>query len=62
MIRQSRLLDIDANEPTDDAYLLVRWIANKPVGETEYVATPDEVAPDACGDLDIMAEPLAVQA
>lgn len=43
VIRQSRVLDFHAPEPTDDAYLLVRWIANTPMGETRY---PDFVCED----------------
>jgi hypothetical protein len=42
VLRQSRQLDLRGPEPTDDAYLLVRWMANRPVGETEYV---DETEP-----------------
>lgn len=37
IIRQSRVLDLHASEPTDDAYLLVRWIACTPIGETKYL-------------------------
>ena len=36
VIRQSRPFDFCASEPTDDAYLLVRWLGNTPVGETAY--------------------------
>lgn len=36
MIRHSRLLDLRGDEPTRDAYLLIKWMANKPVGETAY--------------------------
>ncbi|KJR81011.1 uncharacterized protein SPSK_05346 [Sporothrix schenckii 1099-18] len=35
-IRQSRLLDLNADEPTPDAYLLLRWMASRPQGNTEY--------------------------
>ncbi|KIH88136.1 hypothetical protein SPBR_07398 [Sporothrix brasiliensis 5110] len=35
-IRQSRLLDLDADEPTPDAYLLLRWMASRPQGNTAY--------------------------
>lgn len=38
VIRHSRLLDLRGDEPTRDAYLLIRWMANKPVGETAYHA------------------------
>lgn len=36
VIRHSRLLDLRGDQPTRDAYLLIRWMANKPVGETAY--------------------------
>ncbi|KAM7197530.1 hypothetical protein V8F33_005496 [Rhypophila sp. PSN 637] len=36
--RQSRLLDLAADEPTEDAYLLLRWMASLPVGETTFTA------------------------
>lgn len=36
VIRHSRLLDLRGDEPTRDAYLLIRWLANKPVGETAF--------------------------
>ncbi|KAH6641023.1 hypothetical protein F5144DRAFT_119979 [Chaetomium tenue] len=42
VIRQSRVLDFHAPEPTDDAYLLVRWIANTPIGETRYPSSACE--------------------
>lgn len=35
-IRQSRLLDLAADEPTSDAYLMLRWMASKPQGKTQY--------------------------
>jgi hypothetical protein len=37
VLRQSRQLDLRGPEPTNDAYLLVRWMTSRPVGETEYV-------------------------
>ena len=36
VVRQSRLLDLKGKRPTPDAYLLLRWMMNVPVGETEY--------------------------
>jgi hypothetical protein len=36
MVRQSRILDLAGKSPTPDAYLLLRWMMNTPVGETEY--------------------------
>jgi hypothetical protein len=35
-MRQSRLLDLKHDEPTTDAYHMMRWIANRPMGDTEY--------------------------
>jgi hypothetical protein len=43
VLRQSRQLDLRGPEPTDDAFLLLRWMANRPVGQTEYV---DEAEPE----------------
>lgn len=34
VIRQSRQLDLRGTEPTEDAWLLMRWILNTPVGDT----------------------------
>lgn len=36
VVRQSRILDLKGKKPTPDAYLLLRWMMNLPVGETEY--------------------------
>lgn len=36
VFRQSRLWVLSGDEPTEDAYLLLRWMANRPVGETGY--------------------------
>ncbi|EAQ83360.1 predicted protein [Chaetomium globosum CBS 148.51] len=36
VLRQSRHLDLSGPEPTPDAFLLLRWIACRPAGETEY--------------------------
>jgi hypothetical protein len=36
VVRQSRVLDLNGKRPTADAYLLLRWMMNVPVGETEY--------------------------
>ncbi|KAK4247135.1 hypothetical protein C7999DRAFT_41468 [Corynascus novoguineensis] len=44
VLRRSRRLELRGPKPTSDAYLLVRCMASRPVGETEYI---DEVeAPD----------------
>lgn len=34
VIRQSRRLDLRGPKPTDDAWLLLRWMLNTPVGDT----------------------------
>ncbi len=37
VLRQSRVLELrGANGPTEDAFLLLRWMANTPVGDTAY--------------------------
>lgn len=38
VVRQSRILDLqgESEEPSPDGYLLLRWMMNRPVGETEY--------------------------
>ena len=42
MLRQSRQLDLQGPEPTDDAFILLRWMTNRPVGETEYLDEEEE--------------------
>lgn len=34
MLRQSRQLDLRGPKPTDDAWLLLRWVLSTPVGDT----------------------------
>lgn len=34
LLRQSRQLDLRGTKPTDDAWLLMRWMLNTPVGDT----------------------------
>ncbi|KAK3290784.1 uncharacterized protein B0H64DRAFT_452231 [Chaetomium fimeti] len=41
VLRQSRHLDLSGPEPTPDAFLLLRWIACRPAGETEYADEED---------------------
>lgn len=41
VLRHSRLLNLRGDQPTSDAYLLIRWLANKPVGETAYQVAQD---------------------
>jgi hypothetical protein len=43
VLRQSRQLDLRGPVPTDDAFLLLQWIANRPVGDTEYVNEEEEL-------------------
>lgn len=49
VLHQSRQLDLRAPEPNADAYLLVRWMANRPVGETEYVDEAEPKEKEASG-------------
>jgi hypothetical protein len=50
VLRQSRQLDLRGPEPTDDAFILVRWMANRPVGETEYVEEEEVGAEEEGGE------------
>ncbi|SPQ23239.1 dd9872fc-fcd0-4e49-8f6e-e010586ed128 [Thermothielavioides terrestris] len=45
VIRQSRLLDFKAKQPTPDAYIFLRWLINRPVGATKYVSVQDDDDP-----------------
>ncbi|KAM3544004.1 hypothetical protein ARSEF1564_003113 [Beauveria bassiana] len=36
ILRQSRFLDLSGKDAGDDAWLLLRWMASTPVGQTEY--------------------------
>ena len=36
ILQQSRQMDLRGPGPTKDALILLRWMANRPVGETEY--------------------------
>lgn len=63
-IRQSRLLDLDAEEPTEDAYLLLRWMASRPQGDTKYAApvcTDDAPMAIATKEQENPSAPIAVQ-
>lgn len=62
VIRQSRLLDLRGAEPTEDAYLLVRWMASKPVGETEYQKIQGNSPASGSDRPRLAAEVIAVQA
>ncbi len=35
MARQSRRLNLYTDEPSEDAYHMVRWMANQPIGNTK---------------------------
>lgn len=35
-VRRSRQLNLAADKPTDDACLMVRWMASRPIGDTLY--------------------------
>ena len=57
VLRQSRLLDFRSDEPTPDAYHMIRWMANRPMGETAVQQAAGggvEVAP-VLGDTDRQA-------
>lgn len=41
MVRQSRLLDLHDQEPSDDAILLLEWLGNTLSDETEYSKVTD---------------------
>jgi len=41
-MRQSRLLDFRSDEPTTDVYHMIRWMANRPIGETKHGAVMGE--------------------
>ena len=62
VIRQSRLLDLRGAEPTEDAYLLLRWMASKPVGETEYQKIQGNSPASGSDQPRLAAEVIAVQA
>ncbi|KAL1865941.1 hypothetical protein VTK73DRAFT_4947 [Phialemonium thermophilum] len=47
VIRQSRILNLSGLAPTSDAYILLRWMMNEPVGETEYKHSEPEEGSDA---------------
>ncbi|KAH6838485.1 hypothetical protein B0I37DRAFT_387003 [Chaetomium sp. MPI-CAGE-AT-0009] len=42
ILRQSRLLNFRSDEPTIDAYHMLRWMANRPMGETRFPDAVDE--------------------
>ncbi|KAL2255706.1 hypothetical protein VTK26DRAFT_2866 [Humicola hyalothermophila] len=43
VMRQSRLLDFRSDEPTIDAYHMMRWMDNRPIGDTKFGTTIAEV-------------------
>lgn len=42
VLRQSRLLNFRSDKPTTDAYHMIRWIANRPIGETRVLNNATE--------------------
>ncbi|KAL2019252.1 hypothetical protein VTK56DRAFT_9796 [Thermocarpiscus australiensis] len=42
VMRQSRLLDFRSDEPTTDVYHMIRWMANRPIGDTKFGAVNAE--------------------
>ena len=46
VVRQSRLLDFRSDEPTMDAYHMMRWMANRPMGQTMAPEAPEESMED----------------
>lgn len=42
VLRQSRHLDLQGPEPTEDAFLLLRWMTCRPAGLTEYMDEEEE--------------------
>ncbi|KAK4033340.1 hypothetical protein C8A01DRAFT_19695 [Parachaetomium inaequale] len=47
VLRQSRLLNFRSDEPTTDAYHMIRWMANRPMGETRFQQLAAEEGEDA---------------
>lgn len=43
VLRQSRQLDHRGPEPTRDAFILLRWMANRPVGEIENIGEDGKI-------------------
>jgi hypothetical protein len=62
VLRQSRFLDLRDAQPTEDAYLLLRWIASKPIGETEYQMIQENSPANESDRPRLAAEAIAVQA
>ncbi|AEO71618.1 uncharacterized protein THITE_2124243 [Thermothielavioides terrestris NRRL 8126] len=53
ILRQSRLLDFRSDEPTTDAYHMIRWLANRPIGETRFrQVAADETEENEVQDVD----------
>ena len=53
VMRQSRLLNFRSDEPTTDAYHMIRWMANRPMGETRFgKAATGDLEQAAPGDVD----------
>ncbi|KAL2017756.1 hypothetical protein VTK56DRAFT_1726 [Thermocarpiscus australiensis] len=52
MFRHSRLLNFRSDEPTTDAYHMIRWMANQPMGETRRLKTGADAVKGAEVDAD----------
>ncbi|KAK4133934.1 hypothetical protein BT67DRAFT_449993 [Trichocladium antarcticum] len=52
VLRQSRLLNFRSDEPTIDAYHMIRWMANRPMGETRFRKAAEE-GPEGPGLRDV---------
>ncbi|KAH6622978.1 hypothetical protein F5144DRAFT_595236 [Chaetomium tenue] len=52
VLRQSRLLNFRSDEPTVDAYHMIRWMANRPMGETRFRNAAED-GPEEPGRQDI---------
>jgi hypothetical protein len=60
VLRQSRLLDFRSDEPTTDAYHMIRWMANQPMGETRFrKAAEEELEEPGSRDVDKSSSQLA---
>ncbi len=62
VLRQSRLLDFRSDEPTTDAYHMIRWMANRPMGETRFrKAAEEELEEPGLRDVDKSSSQLPVE-
>lgn len=62
VLRQSRLLNFRSDEPTTDAYHMIRWMANRPMGETRFRETAEDHPPEpGLRDIDKNSGPVPVE-